>query len=238
MEIIFGKGRADMEFSIHPIATMRSDFPTKFGIPRQSGLVDSLRSTIVFEPEYRNADALRGLEDFSHIWLIWQFSEAVRTEWTPTVRPPRLGGNTRMGVFATRSPFRPNSLGLSCVRIVGLEQTEENGTVIHVAGADLMDGTPIFDIKPYIPYGDCHPEALGGFTTTAGDYLLQVDFPQELLAKLPEDKREVALELLSHDPRPSYQTQSDRTYGLSFAGFDIRFTVENDVLHVKEIVAL
>ena len=238
MEIIFGKGRADMEFSIHPIATMRSDFPTKFGIPRQSGLVDSLRSTIVFKPEYRNADALRGLEDFSHIWLIWQFSEAVRTEWTPTVRPPRLGGNTRMGVFATRSPFRPNSLGLSCVRIVGLEQTEENGTVIHVAGADLMDGTPIFDIKPYIPYGDCHPEALGGFTTTVGDYLLQVDFPQELLAKLPEDKREAALELLSHDPRPSYQMQADRIYGLSFAGFDIRFTVENDVLHVKEIVAL
>lgn len=227
-----------MEAIIRPIAHMKSDFPTKFGIPRQSGLVESLRSTIVFQPEYRNADALRGLEDFSHIWLIWQFSEAVRTEWTPTVRPPRLGGNTRMGVFATRSPFRPNSLGLSCVKIIGIEQTVENGAVIHVAGADLMDGTPIFDIKPYIPYGDCHPEALGGFTSTAGDFLLQVDFPQELLNLLPKDKQEAALELLSHDPRPSYQAQSDRIYGLSFAGFDIRFTVENNVLHVKEVGSL
>ena len=227
-----------MEAVIRPIAVMRSDFPTKFGIPRQSGLVESLRSTIVFEPEYRSPDALRGLEDFSHIWLIWQFSEAVRTDWTPTVRPPRLGGNTRMGVFATRSPFRPNSLGLSCVKIIGIEQTADNGTVIHVAGADLMDGTPIFDIKPYIPYGDCHPEALGGFTSTAGDFLLQVDFPQQLLKLLPEDKQEAALELLSHDPRPSYQAQSGRIYGLSFAGFDIRFTVENDVLRVKEVVLL
>ena len=227
-----------MEAVIKPIAVMRSDFPTKFGIPRQSGLVDSLRSTIVFEPEFRNPDALRGLEDFSHIWLIWQFSEAVRTEWTPTVRPPRLGGNTRMGVFATRSPFRPNSLGLSCVKIISIESTAENGTVIHVAGADLMDGTPIFDIKPYIPYGDCHPEALGGFTSTAGDFLLQVVFPRELLEKLPKNKQEAAMELLSHDPRPSYQAQSDRIYGLSFAGFDIRFSVENDVLYVKEVIAL
>ena len=227
-----------MEHSIRAIATMHSDFPTKFGIPRQSGLVGSLRSTIVFEPEFRNPDALRGLEDFSHIWLIWQFSEAVRTQWTPTVRPPRLGGNTRMGVFATRSPFRPNSLGLSCVRIIGIEQTAENGTVIHVAGADLMDGTPIFDIKPYIPYSDSHPEALGGFTATAEDYLLQVDFPLELLEKLPKDKREAAIELLSHDPRPSYQTQADRVYGLSFAGFDIRFSVENSTLYVKEVIAL
>lgn len=227
-----------MEAIIRPIAYMKSDFPTKFGIPRQSGLVESLRSTIVFEPEYRNPDALRGLEDFSHIWLIWQFSEAVRTDWTPTVRPPRLGGNTRMGVFATRSPFRPNSLGLSCVKIIGIEQTSENGTVIHVAGADLMDGTPIFDIKPYIPYGDCHPEALGGFTSTAGDFLLQVDFPQELLDLLPKDKQEAALELLSHDPRPSYQAQANRVYGLSFAGFDIRFSVENNVLHIKEVVLL
>lgn len=227
-----------MEAIIRPIAYMKSDFPTKFGIPRQSGLVESLRSTIVFEPEYRNPDALRGLEDFSHIWLIWQFSEAVRTDWTPTVRPPRLGGNTRMGVFATRSPFRPNSLGLSCVKIIGIEQTADKGTVIHVAGADLMDGTPIFDIKPYVPYGDCHPEALGGFTSTAGDFLLQVDFPQELLDLLPKDKQEAALELLSHDPRPSYQAQADRVYGLSFAGFDIRFSVENNVLHVKEVVLL
>jgi len=227
-----------MEAIIRPIAVMRSDFPTKFGIPRQSGLVNSLRSTIVFEPEYRNPDALPGLEDFSHIWLIWQFSEAVRKEWTPTVRPPRLGGNTRMGVFATRSPFRPNALGLSCVKVIGIEQTAENGTVIHVAGADLMDGTPIFDIKPYIPYGDCHPDALGGFTSTAKEYLLQVDFPQELLEILPKEKQEAALELLSHDPRPSYQEQSDRIYGLSFAGFDIRFSVDNDTLYVKEVCKL
>lgn len=223
---------------MHPIAKMRSDFPTKFGIPRQSGLAENLRSAIVFEPQYRNADALRGLEDFSHLWIIWQFSEAVRKEWTPTVRPPRLGGNTRMGVFATRSPFRPNSIGLSCVKIIGLEQTPDNGTVIHVAGADLMDGTPILDIKPYIPYCDAHPEALGGFTTNADDYLLIVDFPPGLLEQLPKDKRAAAVEVLSHDPRPSYQADSERLYGLSFAGFDIRFTVEDKTLYVKEVKKL
>ena len=221
--------------SINVIARMRSDFPTKFGIPRQSGLVSSLRSTIVFEPEYRNADALRGLEDFSHLWIIWQFSEAVRTEWSPTVRPPRLGGHTRMGVFATRSPFRPNNLGLSSVKILGLEQTEHLGTVIHVAGADLMDGTPIFDIKPYIPYSDCHTDAIGGFTDTAGDFLLKVDFPSHLLALLPEAKRESAIGVLSHDPRPSYQRKPDRVYGLTFAGFDIRFCVREDTLTVMEV---
>ena len=221
--------------NINIIARMRSDFPTKFGIPRQSGLVSSLRSTIVFEPEYRNADALRGLEDFSHLWIIWQFSEAVRTEWSPTVRPPRLGGNIRMGVFATRSPFRPNNLGLSSVKILGLEQTEDMGTVIHVAGADLMDGTPIFDIKPYIPYSDCHTEATGGFTDTAGDFLLKVEFPAELLALLPEDKRDSAIGVLSHDPRPSYQRKPDRAYGLSFAGFDLRFCVREDTLTVLEV---
>jgi len=227
-----------MEISMHPIAKMRSDFPTKFGIPRQSGLAENLRSTIVFESQYRNADALRGLEDFSHLWIIWQFSEAVRKEWTPTVRPPRLGGNIRMGVFATRSPFRPNSIGLSCVKIIGLEQTPDNGTVIHVAGADLMDGTPILDIKPYIPYCDAHPEALGGFTTNADDYLLIVDFPPGLLEQLPTDKRAAAVEVLSHDPRPSYQADSERLYGLAFAGFDIRFTVEDNTLHVKEVKKL
>lgn len=226
-----------MDITIHPIATMRSDFPSKFGIPRQSGLVDSLRSTIIFEPEYRNSDALRGIEDFSHLWIIWQFSEAVRTEWTPTVRPPRLGGNARMGVFATRSPFRPNSLGLSCVKLLGVEQTEEKGTVIHVGGADLMDGTPIFDIKPYIPYSDCHPDALGGFTATADDYLLHVDFPSHLLETLPPSKRKAAVEVLSHDPRPSYQRNPERIYGLRFAAFDIRFTVENGTLYVKEVIA-
>jgi len=227
-----------MELSVHPIATMRSDFPTKFGIPRQSGLAEHLRSTIVFEPQYRNADALRGLEDFSHLWIIWQFSEAIRTEWTPTVRPPRLGGNTRMGVFATRSPFRPNSIGLSCVKLIGLEQTQDQGTVIHVAGADLMDGTPILDIKPYIPYCDAHPEALGGFTTNADDYLLIVKFPPGLLELLPENKRDAAVEVLSHDPRPSYQADPKRLYGLSFAGFDIRFCVDNDTLYVKEVIKL
>ena len=221
--------------NIRIIARMKSDFPTKFGIPRQSGLVEQLRSTIVFEPEYRNPDALRGLEDLSHLWLIWQFSEAVRSDWSPTVRPPRLGGNTRMGVFATRSPFRPNNLGLSSVKLLGLEATPDLGTVIHVAGADLMDGTPIFDIKPYIPYGDCHPEATGGFTDSAGDFLLKVDFPPALLEKLPVQKRSAAVGVLSHDPRPSYQRKPDRIYGLTFAGFDIRFRVWEDVLTVVEV---
>lgn len=221
--------------SIKVIARMKSDFPTKFGIPRQSGLVKELRSTIIFEPEYRNRDALRGIEGYSHLWVIWQFSEAVREEWSPTVRPPRLGGNARMGVFATRSPFRPNSIGLSSVKLLGVEQTEEFGTVLHVGGADLMDGTPIFDIKPYIPYGDCHPEATGGFTDTAGEYLLEVDFPEALLALLPEDKRIPAVQVLSHDPRPSYQRTPHRVYGLSFAGFDIRFTVTDDLLTVQAV---
>ena len=221
--------------NIQIIARMRSDFATKFGIPRQSGLVEELRSTIVFEPEYRNADALRGIEGFSHLWIIWQFSEAVRSDWSPTVRPPRLGGNTRMGVFATRSPFRPNHLGLSCVKLLGVEETEEFGTVIHVGGADLKDGTPIFDIKPYVPYADCHPEAAGGFTDTAGEYLLQVAFPEDLLAILPADKRQAAISVLFHDPRPSYQRNPDRVYGLTFAGYDIRFCVKEDILTVTAV---
>lgn len=220
--------------TIKPIATIRSDLPTKFGIPRQSGLVEELRSTIVFEPEFRNADALRGIEGFSHLWLIWQFSAAVRQGWSPTVRPPRLGGNTRIGVFASRSPFRPNSIGLSCVRLLGIEQTPE-GTVLHVAGADLMDGTPILDIKPYVPYSDCHPNASGGFTDTAGDFLLKVEFPRHLLDLLPETKRDAAKALLSHDPRPSYQRDPERIYGLPFAGFDIRFRVIDDQLTVTEV---
>lgn len=227
-----------MDVTIQPIARMRSDFPTKFGIPRQSGLVEELHSTIVFEPEFRNPDTLRGIDGFSHLWLIWQFSEAVRDHWSPTVRPPRLGGNTRMGVFATRSPFRPNNLGLSCVKLLGIEQTAENGTVLHVAGADLMDGTPIFDIKPYIPYSDSYPDALGGFTDTAGEFILRVDFPEELLLRLPEGKRAAAIAVLSHDPRPSYQRKPGRVYGLSFAGFDIRFTVEGTELTVIELSPL
>ena len=221
--------------NIHPIARMHSDFATKFGIPRQSGLVKELRSTIVFEPEYRNDDALRGISEFSHLWIIWQFSEAVRQGWSPTVRPPRLGGNIRMGVFATRSPFRPNNLGLSCVQLLGVEHTQEYGTVLRVGGADLMDGTPIFDIKPYIPYGDCKPEATGGFTDRTGDFLLQVEFPLALLEKLPEDKRQAAIGVLSHDPRPTYQRSPERVYGLSFAGCNIRFTVNETQLTVLEV---
>lgn len=221
--------------NIQIIARMRSDFPSKFGIPRQSGLVDSLRSTVVFEPKYRNADALRGIEEFSHLWIIWQFSEAVRQEWSPTVRPPRLGGNTRMGVFATRSPFRPNNLGLSSVKLLAVEHTEDLGTVLHVAGADLMDGTPIFDIKPYIPYSDCHADATGGFTDAADDFILNVDFPTDKLQVLPEEKRNAVIGVLSHDPRPSYQRKPDRIYGLTFAGFDIRFTVAENTLYVKEV---
>lgn len=223
---------------MHPIAHMRSDFPTKFGIPRQSGLVEELRSMIVFEPEYRSEDALRGIEDFSHLWLIWQFSQAVREGWSPTVRPPRLGGNTRMGVFATRSPFRPNNLGLSCVRLLEVKHTQQYGTVLIVGGADLLDGTPIFDIKPYIPYSDSRPEAAGGFTDRVGDFLLDVKFPQELLEKLPADKQAAAIGVLSHDPRPSYQNQPGRVYGLSFGGFDIRFTVEEETLTVLNVEPL
>ena len=221
--------------SIDVIARMRSDFSTKFGIPRQSGLVEALRSAIVFEPEFRNDDALRGIEEFSHLWIIWQFSEAVRQGWSPTVRPPRLGGNTRMGVFATRSPFRPNNLGLSCVRLLDVERTKEYGTVLHVGGADMMDGTPIFDIKPYIPYSDCKMDATGGFTDRTEDFLLKVDFPEELLQKLPEQKREALIGVLSHDPRPSYQKDPQRVYGLTFAGCNIRFTVQGDLLTVQEV---
>ena len=225
-------------FEVKPIAKMKSDFPEKFGIPRQSGLVEQLRSTIVFEPEYRNADALRGIEEFSHLWLIWQFSENIRSEWSPTVRPPRLGGNTRLGVFATRSPFRPNNLGLSCVELIGIEQTCEYGTVIHVAGADLMDGTPIFDIKPYIPYSDCKVDALGGFTDTTARKTLSVDFPAELLNQLPKDRQEAAIGVLSQDPRPSYQKDPERLYALPFAGFDIKFHVDGDCLTVTDIKEL
>ena len=217
------------------IARIRSDFPTKFGIPRQSGLVEDLRATVVFEPEYRNPDALRGLEEFSHLWLIWQFSQAVRDTWSPTVRPPRLGGNTRMGVFATRSPFRPNPIGLSCVRLVGMEKDPELGHVLVVAGADLMDGTPILDIKPYLPYADSHPEALGGFTGNVEGKVLEVNFPPELLDQVPEDKREALIGVLSRDPRPSYQHDPERVYGMAFAGLEVRFSVDGDVLHVRAV---
>lgn len=220
---------------IEPIATMHSDFHTKFGIPRQSGLVEELTSTIVFEPAYRNPDALRGIEGYSHLWLIWQFSANADQKWSPTVRPPRLGGNTRMGVFATRSPFRPNFLGLSCVKLLSVEQTAEHGVVINVSGADLMNGTPIVDIKPYVPYADCKTDAKGGFTDSAGDFLLDVHFPEELLKKLPEVKQQAAVSLLTHDPRPSYQNDPERIYGISFAGFDIHFQVKGSELTVLEV---
>lgn len=223
---------------IHPIAHMESDFLTKFGIPRQSGLVEELESTIVFEPEYRNPDALRGLEGFSYIWIIWQFSKNLRKDWSPTVRPPRLGGNTRMGVFATRSSFRPNGLALSCVRLLGIAETEDRGTVLRVAGADLLDGTPIFDIKPYIPYSDAHPEALGGFTDSANTFLLEVKCQNSLLEVVPEEKRSALLGVLSHDPRPSYQHDPDRVYGLDFAGCNVKFTVRENVLQVERITKI
>ena len=222
------------QLTMHIIANIHSDFPTKFGIPRQSGLVEELTAKIVFTPDYRAPEAVRGLEDFSHIWLIWQFSKAVREHWSPTVRPPRLGGNTRMGVFATRSPFRPNAIGLSCVRLLKVEPNTPEGPVLTVAGADLMDGTPILDIKPYIPYADCQPEATGGFTDTAGDFLLKVEFPPELLSKVSEDRREALIGVLRHDPRPSYQRKPERVYGMEFAGWNIRFRVEGDILLVVD----
>ena len=215
---------------IHPIAHMESDFLTKFGIPRQSGLVEELESTIVFEPEYRNPDALRGLEGFSYIWIIWQFSKNLRKDWSPTVRPPRLGGNTRMGVFATRSSFRPNGLALSCVRLLGIEEDEDRGTVLRVAGADLLDGTPIFDIKPYLAYTDSHPEASGSFAL-AGD-AVRVECAEGVLDALPQEKRETLLRVLAQDPRPGYQHEAGRVYGFPFGGFEVRFTVADGVLTV------
>ena len=223
------------QLTMHIIANIHSDFPTKFGIPRQSGLVEELTAKIVFTPDYRVPEAVRGLEDFSHIWLIWQFSKAVRENWSPTVRPPRLGGNTRMGVFATRSPFRPNAIGLSCVRLLKVEPNTPEGPVLTVAGADLMDGTPILDIKPYIPCADCQMEATGGFTDTAGEFLLKVEFPPELLSMVPEDRREALIGVLRHDPRPSYQRNAERVYGMEFAGVNVRFRVEGEVLTVIEV---
>lgn len=221
--------------SMKIIATMHSAFPAKFGIPRQSGLVEALRSTIVFEPEYRNPDALRGLEGFSHLWLIWSFSKAIRPDWSPTVRPPRLGGNTRMGVFATRSPFRPNPIGLSSVKLDGVEQHPTLGPVLHVSGADLLDGTPIFDIKPYLPYTDSHPDALGGFTAGYQGYHLTVHFPPALLEQVPPEEREALMGVLAQDPRPSYQEDPTRVYGMAFGGLDVKFTVAEGILTVTEI---
>ena len=223
-----------METSIRPVAVYRGDFPEKFGLPRQAGVVKELEGLVVFEPAFRNRDALRGLEGFSRVWLIWQFSQSLQTEFSPTVRPPRLGGNVRMGVFATRSPFRPNSLGLSCVELQGIEERAGLGTVLRVRGADLMDGTPIFDVKPYVPYADAYPEARAGFAPDPGE-TLTVDFPPELLAAIPESKRQALRGVLENDPRPRYQQDPERIYTMRFAGYEVSFTVREDVLAVTDV---
>ena len=217
------------------IARIRTDLKEKFGVPRQSGLVPELKGKIVFEPDYRNSDMLRGLEDYSHIWLLWQFSEVPEGKWAPLVRPPRLGGNTKAGVFATRSPFRPNPIGLSSVKIEAIDLHTAWGPVIIVSGADLLDGTPIYDIKPYLPHVDCHPEALGGFSERYKDYGLTVDFAPELLALIPLDKRKALIGILAQDPRPGYQHDDSRVYGVSFGGYNVRFTVFGQVLTVRDI---
>lgn len=220
------------------IAHIRTDFPEKFGIPRQSGLVKELTGKIIFEPEFRTPEAFRGLEGFSHIWILWKFSEAKRQHWAATVKPPRLGGNRRMGVFATRSPYRPNDIGLSSVKLEGVEYSEELGPVLHVSGIDLLDDTPIYDIKPYLPYTDSHPEAVAGFAGDVFDYKLKVVFPEKLLGMLPEDKQQAMIEVLRQDPRPAYQEDPERRYGVAFAGYDVRFYVKKDVLTVCEVVKL
>ncbi len=223
------------EFSMKPIARIHTAFPTKFGIPRQSGYVPALRGQVILEPEYRNPDALRGLEEYSHIWLVWIFSQSVREGWSPTVRPPRLGGNQRKGVFATRSPFRPNPIGLSSVRLESVEWNTPEGPVLHVSGVDLMDGTPILDIKPYVAFSDSHPEAANSFSGPAREHRLQVEIPQELWERIPEEHREALREVLALDPRPAYQQDPERVYGFPFAGMEIRFTVRAGVLTVREV---
>lgn len=226
-----------MAVAITPIAHIESDFTEKFGIPRQSGLVEELTAAVVFESEYRIPDALRGIEGYSRLWLIWQFSQAVRPQggWSPTVRPPRLGGNTRMGVFATRSPFRPNSLGLSCVTLKKVELSTPRGPVLYVGGADLLNGTPIFDIKPYLPYADAHPDAAAGFTDTAARRFLEVEFPPALLERVPPQKRAALTGVLQNDPRPSYQHDPARVYGMAFAGLTVKFTVDGATLTVRDV---
>lgn len=220
------------------IAKIHNDFKEKFGIPRQSGLSGELLSRIVFEPEYRNPDALRGVDGYSHLWLIWEFSEAKRRDWSPTVRPPRLGGNKRMGVFATRSPFRPNPIGLSSVRLEAIETTKNEGTVLIVSGADLLDGTPIYDIKPYVAYSDCHEDAVSGFADPVREYRLNVVFCKELLSKIQQDKQKALIKILEQDPRPSYQNDPKREYGFKFADYEIFFTVDGEVLTVTGVELL
>ena len=218
------------------IAHIHSDFPTKFGIPRQSGLVESLKAKIVFEPEFRNSDALRGMDEYSHLWLIWEFSEAKRDTWSPTVRPPRLGGNKRMGVFATRSPFRPNPIGLSCVKLEAIDFATENGPVIIVSGADLLDGTPIYDIKPYLPFADSRLDAIGGFADTVKGDQLQVQCSEEVMLQIPKQHRQAVIDILAQDPRPHYQQDPTRIYGMEYANMEIKFRVEDTTLVVCEVI--
>lgn len=224
--------------ALKAIAAIHNDYTAKFGIPRQSGLVEAVESVLIFEPEYRSENALRGLEGYSHLWLLWVFSEAIRDTWSPTVLPPRLGGKTRMGVFATRSPFRPNPIGLSSVKLLGVDLHTSQGPVIRVAGADLMDGTPIVDIKPYLPFTDSHPDAIGGFADPVRDYALEVVFPDQWLSLVPERLRAPVLGLLAQDPRPSYQNDPSRVYGVAFGGYDFRFRVADGVLTVCEVEKL
>lgn len=219
---------------MEPVAHIRTEFPGKFGVPRQAGLVPELRGRVVFEPPFRRLEALRGIEGFSHLWLIWEFSENKEAGWSPTVRPPRLGGNVRVGVFATRSPFRPNPIGLSCVKLEGVELSTPDGPVLHVSGADLVDGTPILDVKPYLPYADCRPEAVGGFAGQAPEPL-RVDFPPALLERVPQGEREALLAVLAQDPRPPYQNDPARVYGFGFAGLEVRFTCGDGVLAVVAV---
>jgi len=220
------------------IAHIHTDYQEKFGIPRQSGLVEDLTAEIVFLPEYRNPDAFRGLAGYSHLWLLWQFSEAIRDTWLPMVRPPRLGGNTPMGVFATRSPFRPNPIGLSSVKLKEIRMDEKLGPVLVVTGADILDGTPIYDVKPYLAYTDSHPDAVGGFSDSVREYKLKVIFPEELLSQVPQEKHGALMHILEQDPRPSYQNDPERKYGFRFADMDIRFQVKDDTITVVEIVKL
>jgi tRNA-Thr(GGU) m(6)t(6)A37 methyltransferase TsaA len=248
MKTFFCGGKSKAFFGLHgnlryfcgmkTIAHIHTDFPTKFGIPRQSGIIASLQGKIVFEPEYRIPEAVRGLEDFSHIWLLWEFSEAVRDNWSPTVRPPRLGGNVRKGVFATRSPFRPNPIGLSSVRLEKVEFEPNLGPVLYVSGADLMDGTPIYDIKPYIAYTDSHPDAVSGFASTPAEFLLEVDFPESLLQKVPENQRKSLIDVLAHDPRPQYQDDPERVYGMAFDKLEVKFRVQEGQIKVVEVTVI
>ncbi len=224
--------------TLKPIAHVRSDFQEKFGIPRQSGRAPSLPFELIFEPEYRAEEALRGIEGFSHLWLLFDFSLSHREEFSPTVRPPRLGGNERVGVFASRSPFRPNPIGLSCVKLVGVEKRKEEGTVLLLSGGDLLDGTPVLDIKPYLPFADCIPEATGGYATMQESHRLQVVFPEELLSLLPPQKRAGLCECLADDPRPSYQDDPTRVYGMKFGGHEIKFIVREGVLTVTAVLSL